>query len=436
VPSREYLRAWQDPVAIGSGERFDVAIVGASIAGCTAARLFAQAGVRVALIERRPDPAAYKVLCTHQILPTATPTIERLGLGPLLDARGVPRTDAEFWTPYGGWYGFPPDGSAGYGVTRRTLDPLLRELAARTPGVELLAGHTVVGLHTEDGRPVGLEVRGPEGADRSLRARLLVGADGRNSTVARLAGVRGRVRPHNRFFYFAYWRGVRPNDTCARGWLLDPDAAALFPNEDGLTVLAAAPHRSRLPEFQADREGAYARMLAGLPDPPDLSDAERVSKLLGKLEMPNVIRPAAKPGLAFVGDAALATDPLFGVGCGFAFQSAEWLVDEVTGPLLGDGGLDTALARYRRKFFRRLGPHHLQIADYASGRRTWAWERAMFRAATIDPVVSGAVGEVVARRKSPLSPLLNLRIAAHLLPGHRRPQPTATSHHATTAGPP
>ena len=415
---------------MGSGDRFDVAIVGASVAGCTAARLFARAGMRVALIERRPDPAAYKVVCTHQILPSATPTIERLGLAPLLDARGVPRTDAEFWTPHGGWFGFPFDGSHGYGVTRRTLDPLVRELAAGTPGVELLAGHTVVGLLTEDGRPVGVEVRGPQGAVASLRARLLVGADGRGSTVARLARVPGRVLPNNRFFYFAYWHGVRPSDACARGWLLDPDAAALFPNEDGLTVLAVAPHRSRLPEFQADREGAYARMLAALPDPPDLSGAERVSKLIGKLEMPNVIRSAAKPGLAFVGDAALAADPLFGVGCGFAFQSAEWLADETTGPLLGNGELDTALTRYRRKFARRLGPHHLQIAEYASGRKTTPWERAVFRAATTDTVVSSAVGEVIARRKSPLR--LDPRVIAHVLThGHRRPQPTATSHHAT-----
>src|SRR6476620_4790566 len=109
---------------------FDVVVVGASISGCTAARLFALAGARVALIERRPDPAAYKVVCTHQILPSATPTIERLGLGRLLEARGVPRTQAEFWTPYSGWFGFPADGRDGWGVTRRTLDPLLREVAS------------------------------------------------------------------------------------------------------------------------------------------------------------------------------------------------------------------------------------------------------------------------------------------------------------------
>ena len=87
-----------------AAKKFDVAVVGASVAGCTAARLFAQSGATVALIERRDDPAAYKVVCTHAILPPATPTIERLGLAPLLVERGALRTQAEFWTPYGGWF--------------------------------------------------------------------------------------------------------------------------------------------------------------------------------------------------------------------------------------------------------------------------------------------------------------------------------------------
>ncbi len=63
----------------GNGKGFDVVVVGGSVAGCAAARLFAQRGASVALVERRPDPAAYKVTCTHAILPPATPAIERLG---------------------------------------------------------------------------------------------------------------------------------------------------------------------------------------------------------------------------------------------------------------------------------------------------------------------------------------------------------------------
>ena len=124
---------------MNSTEEFDVVVVGASVAGCTAARLFAQSGARVALIERRSDPAAYKVVCTHAILPPATPTIERLGLAPRLIQRCVPRTWAEMWTPYGGWFS-SEDLPDGWGVTRRTLDPLLRDLTVNTPGVEFFPG--------------------------------------------------------------------------------------------------------------------------------------------------------------------------------------------------------------------------------------------------------------------------------------------------------
>jgi 2-polyprenyl-6-methoxyphenol hydroxylase-like FAD-dependent oxidoreductase len=414
--------------------RFDVAVVGASVAGCATARLFAQAGLRVALVERQPDPLAYKVACTHAILPSATAVIERLGLASRLSARGALRTQAELWTPYGGWLRFPDDAPDGWGVTRRTLDPLLRELAAGTPGVELLSGRRATGVVDRDGRPAGVEVTGADGRRLVVPARLLVGADGRGSSVARLARVPGRVRPHNRFFYFAYWRGLRPRSTANRLWLLDPDAAALFPNEDDLSVLVVSPARSRLPEFRAGAEGAYRRMARSLPCAPHLDRAERASKLLGALDVPNVMRPAAGAGVAFVGDAALATDPLFGVGLSFALQSAAWLVDETAGAVVRDDrALDHALRRYRRTFAWRLGPHQVQIADYATARRTRPLERATFRAATLDPSVALAFGQVIARMHSPLR-LVDPRFAARVLVRGRRTRRLESGRAATTGG--
>jgi flavin-dependent dehydrogenase len=401
------------------GARFDVVVVGASIGGCSAARLFALAGARVALIERRPDPDVYKVVCTHQILSSAVPTIERLGLAPLIEARGAVRTHVEVWSPYGGWMRFPTDVPYGYGVTRWTLDPILRELAADTPGVEFLPGWTAVGLLSDNSRPAGVRVETPNHQVRTIGAQLVVGADGRDSSVARWARVPGRIRPHNRFYYFAYWRGLRPISTRARLWFLDPDGAAAFPNEDDLTVVVAAPHRSRLGEFRADPEDAYRRMVAGLTDGPDLAAAERASKLIGKLEVPNVMRPAARPGVAFVGDAALATDPSVGVGCGWAFQSAEWLADHTCAALVDGGDLDGALERYRRTFRRRLSLEHWLIADLATGRKLRANERTLFRAAAGDPVMARALEEVATRRRSSLrllDPRLVLRRLRHSAP--------------------
>jgi flavin-dependent dehydrogenase len=182
---------------------------------------------------------------------------------------------------------------------------------------------------------------------------------------------------------------------------MEPDCAYTFPNEDGLTIVLVGPHRDRLPEFRSDLEGAYLRYIAALPDAPDLSGATRESKIIGKLDLPSVSRPAARPGIAFVGDAALASDPLWGVGCGWAFQSAEWLVDETADALLSGGDLDRALESYRRVHRRRLGPHHFMISDLASARPANPLERRLYRAAVDDDHVFHAFEAIGTRRKSP-----------------------------------
>jgi flavin-dependent dehydrogenase len=390
---------------------FDAVVVGASVAGCTAARLYAQRGARVALVERRPDIDAYKTVCTHYIQPSATPTIERLGLAALIEEHGAVRNSIDLWTPYGGWIHHRGDTPYGYNVTREVLDPLLRRMTAETPGVELLSGYTATELLANGGPGVVVEDR--QHARQELHARLVVAADGRDTHVARMAGVPGRVRPHNRFFYWAYWRGVQPAGDRSRMWLMEPDCAYSFPNENGVCLLLAAPHRDRLPEFRSDLEGAYLRYLAQLPDAPDISNATRDSKLLGKLDLPSVSRPAARPGLAFVGDAALASDPLWGVGCGWAFQSAEWLVEETADALVGGGDLDAALDSYRRVHRRRLGLHHFLISDIATARPANPVERAMYRSAVTDDHVYRVFEAIGSRRQSPAT-LFAPRTLAHL----------------------
>jgi menaquinone-9 beta-reductase len=396
-----------------SADRYDVAIVGASTAGCTAARLFAQRGARVALIERRPAIDAYKTVCTHYIQSSAAPTIAKLGLTPLIENAGAVHNSVDVWTKASGWVPADADVPHGYSITRRTLDPLLRQLAAETPSVELIAGWTATGLLGGE-RPTGVRIEDRSHEQRSVHAQLVVAADGRDTKVARWARAPGRVKPHGRFFYWAYWSGVRPKTTCSRMWLLNPDAAYTFPNEDDLTVVLLAPHRNRLAEFQADLSGAYRRSVNALPDAPDLSDAKLESKLIGKLDLPNVLRPAAQPGVAFIGDAALAGDPLLGVGCGWAFQSADWLVAETAESLGDPDRLDDALEQYRRVHRKRLLAHFLITSDIASGRAITPVERVLFRAAKRDATVRGAIEQVGSRWRSPTS-LLAPRLLARIV---------------------
>ena len=173
----------------------------------------------------------------------------------LLEERGAVRTHAAAWTPYGGWIRLPPDVPLGYGVTRQTLDPLLRELTANTPGVELLArpdGRRPARRRRPPRRGRGRE---PDGRAEAIRARLVVAADGRGSTVARLAGVPGRVREHNRFTYFAYWRGIRPPATTRPGVVPRARRRGRLPERgrpDGGRRRARTARR--LAEFRADPE--------------------------------------------------------------------------------------------------------------------------------------------------------------------------------------
>src|SRR5690349_12208816 len=180
---------------------YDVAIVGASLSGCTAAILLGRAGAKVALIEKRPDPEAFKRVCSHFIQASAVPTIERIGLyEPILEAGGL-RSRFHSRTPWG-WIE-PTERRDAYclNLRRSLLDPMLREAAAAEPGVELMLGRSAERLVRDGGAFAGVEIRDREGNEQVVRARLVVGADGRDSRVAALARVKEKTLPHNRLAY-------------------------------------------------------------------------------------------------------------------------------------------------------------------------------------------------------------------------------------------
>lgn len=364
----------------------DAIVVGASLGGCTTAILLGRAGVRVALVERSPDAAAFKRVCSHHIQASALPTLERLGLLAPMQAAGAAIGHLRVHSAWG-WIAPPADTDAPpcLNLRREVLDPMIRARAAETPNVELLAGLRVHDLLRDGERVTGVVARDRSAEPVRLRAPLVVGADGRDSTIAELAGVPVKDTPHGRVAYGGYWRGPAiagaPNPSV---WFLDPQWAAAFPTDDGLTFYAVMPTRDQLPRFRADPERTLVEVLSSVPDPPPIAASERAGPVVGKLDMTNHRRRVAQPGLALVGDAALAVDPLWGVGCGWALQSGAWLADAVAPALRGEQSLDRALARYRRRHARELGGHARVMEDYAGGRRLNAGERFVFSAAAID----------------------------------------------------
>ncbi|HTZ87231.1 MAG TPA: NAD(P)/FAD-dependent oxidoreductase [Solirubrobacteraceae bacterium] len=407
---------------------FDAVIVGASLAGSAAAIMLGRAGARVALLEQRPDEKAYKRICSHYIQSSAMSTLERLGLVEPMMQAGALRSRPRIHVPWG-WIEPARKSTvpAGINLRRELLDPLIRSAAAETPGVELMLGQTVHELVHEDGSVCGVRARDTSGTELTLRSRLVVGADGRGSRVAKLAGVRERRHRHERFAYGTYYEGPPPDGSPdASLWLLDPDMAAAFPTDNGLTFYAVMPVKSRLERFRKAPAEALAEYVAGIPDAPPIRESEPVGPPEGKIDMTNVAHDPTAPGLALVGDAALAIDPLWGVGCGWALQSAQWLADGVSDALAepdsqrGDSALESGLKRYRRKHARALSGHARMIYDYAGGRNLQPPERLLFSAATYDPGVARVMEAYGSRNIGParmMASAMPRALAAHLRHG-------------------
>jgi menaquinone-9 beta-reductase len=416
-------------VEVGNGDGkgttdFDAVVVGASLAGCATAIMLGRAGARVALVEQRADDGAYKKICSHYIQSSAVATLERLQLlEPMLRA-GAVRSRVRLHTPWG--VVEPPTNSSvpsGVNLRREVLDPLIRRIAAQTPGVELVMGHTVHEL-LRDGETVrGALARDRNGVELRLGAKLVVGADGRGSRVAKLAGVRESTHRHGRFAYGGYFEGP-PSEGApdASFWLMDPDMYAAFPTDSGLTFYAAMPTKKREKEFREDPAKALVEQIAGLPDAPPIRASRLTAPVQGKLDLTNVAHTPTAPGLALVGDAALAIDPLWGVGCGWALQSAEWLADSVSPALAqadrsaDDRALARGLARYRRRHARALRGHAAMIYDFAGGRKFNPGERLLFSAATFDEGMARVTEAFGSRNIGPARMLLTgapRALAAH-----------------------
>jgi 2-polyprenyl-6-methoxyphenol hydroxylase-like FAD-dependent oxidoreductase len=408
---------------------YDAVIVGGSLAGCATAMFLGRAGARVAVVEKRPDPTAFKRICSHFIQASAVPTLERLDLlRPMMDA-GAVRSRFRMRTPWG-WVETPPGrGALAVNLRREKLDPLIREHASSTPGVEMLLGLTVTELrHDGAGAVRGIVARDRDGVETAIEAPLTIGADGRDSQVAGLSGVEEKTFPHGRIAYGGYFEGIAPRGAPdASVWMMDPDWGAAFPTDGGLTFFAAMVSRSRAPEFKADAHEALVRHFESLPEAPALRGAKVVEDpgVLGKVDMTNRVRGPIAPGLALVGDAALATDPLYGVGCGWAFQSAEWLGGAVAPALRGEEALEAGLRRYRREHRRHLRGHMWMIHDAATGRKMNPGERLFFSGAARDPRVARIFDAFGARQIGPARmmatgmPMAALANARHALARRR-----------------
>jgi flavin-dependent dehydrogenase len=323
----------------------DAIIVGARAAGSPTAMLLARKGHRVLLVDRASFPS--DTLSTHYIHQPGVARLRRWGLLDRLIATGCPPSRSlVFDVGAFALTGAPPpsDGVAeGYAPRRTVLDSLLVGAAAEA-GVEVRTGSPVDELVFEDGVVVGIR-----SGTAVERARVVVGADGRNSLVARaVQAPEYDTRPGLACAYYTYWGGVEGGDV------------ELYPREgrmvmggagtnDGLRVVIVFWPKDEFHAVRADVERSFQAALTLAPPLAErLATGERADRFYGIGDLPFYYRKPFGPGWALVGDAGYHKDPITAQGITDAFRDAELLADALDAGLTGTRPVDEALADYER----------------------------------------------------------------------------------------
>lgn len=328
---------------------YDVIIVGARCAGSPAAMLLARKGYKVLVVDK--ERFGSDTLSTHLVHPPAIAALKRWGVLDKLVATGCPPIDTySFDFGFFKISGSPRriDGvDVAYGPRRTILDKLLVDAAAEA-GAEMRDGFTVDEVLVEDGAVAGIRGHGKDGKSVTERARVVIGADGRNSLVAKAVGAEAyNEKPALQSGYYTYWSGVEADHFEI---FIRPDrGGALIPTHDGLTLCVLGWPISEFAANKTDIEGNYMRTLELAPHIHERISAGKREAFFRGGSVPNYFRKPFGKGWALIGDAGYNKDPITAMGIRDAFNEVELCVTALDEWFLGARSYDVAMGEYQSK---------------------------------------------------------------------------------------
>ncbi len=336
--------------------QYDAIVVGARCAGSPTAMLLARKGYRVLLVDKATFPS--DTVSTHIIHTPGIAALDRWGLLDQLLATGCPPIDTYVYD-FGPFTisGSPAIGEAraSYAPRRTVLDKLLVD-AASAAGAEVREAFTVEGLVVEDGTVVGIRGHARRGASVTERARVVIGADGLNSMVARA------VRPEQYYEkppllcgYYSYWSNL-PVGRRVENYIRANRGFAAWPTNDGLTLVIVGWPRSEFAANRKDVEGNFMKALELVPEfAQRVRGAKREAPFRGQ-SVPNFFRKPFGPGWALVGDSGYNKDFITGFGIQDAFRDAELCANALDQTFSGARHFYAAMADYQAERDRHALP--------------------------------------------------------------------------------
>jgi flavin-dependent dehydrogenase len=329
---------------------YDAIVVGARCAGSPSAMLLARKGYRVLLVDRCTFPSdSYR---NHFIQHSGAVLLQRWGVLDRVAASNCPPIRAIITDLGDGPLTEAIESGEGvegtYAPRRIVLDAILAgEVVAA--GAELRERFTVQELLWDDGRVVGIRGRGASGTEVTERARIVIGADGAHSVVAKaVQAPRYNERPALTFGYYSYFSDVplAGNEV----WMRPGRIYINFPTNDGLSCVAFQAPVGGFQAFRADIEGNFFRTLDAVPELSERVRAgRREERWYGTADLPNFFRVPHGPGWALVGDAGYHKDPILAQGISDAFRDAALLAEAIDAGFAGRAPLDETLAAYEQQ---------------------------------------------------------------------------------------
>ncbi|CAA9544181.1 MAG: geranylgeranyl reductase [uncultured Thermomicrobiales bacterium] len=374
------------PVPGGTGPAVpaavEVIVVGGGPAGSATAALLADLGHEVLILDKARFPR-HKA-CSEYVNPGGVAVLERLGVMSEIDALGAHRMAAmRVHAPGGRSYLADYDGvetgRTALGLSRYRLDHLLlrRAMAA---GATVAEGAHVRGLVVDGGVVRGVEVT-VGGTRQTIRARLVIGADGRHSVVTRSLGIDATVPWLAQTGLVAHYRDVSGLDRFGEMHVGRGGYGGLAPLEDGLTNVAFVSPADRV----AGRTGGMRDYFdAGIASLPGMAERLRGGRIEGTVRgvgpMAHRATRVAGDGYLLVGDAAYFLDPFTGEGIYAALRAAELAAPVASAALRRGEVTASSLAPYRaarRRVFTAKGAvcwivqgfiHQPPLMDYVTRR--------------------------------------------------------------------
>ncbi len=317
-----------------TNDSYDVIIIGARIAGAATAALLARQGAQVLLLERATLPAP-TVSCPI-FFGNSLAMMERIGVLDTVAALGAPRIryygtrlptlDLVAHLPDSHGYDYA------YSIRRDMLDTAILRQVQNYPGITLCEGFAVTGLVWGNDQVVGVRGRQGHGAEQTIYARAVVGADGKRSLLARsvAAPIYDRITGQGCFFY-AYYRNITPLDEPSAVVYGSGDgkrATLVFDADAGLTVISVGIPAEEFDTARKDPEATLEQTWRAIPEMAERGrNAVRATPVMAQGPMDSFYRQSYGPGWALVGDAGHYIDPATGQGINNALRSAELFAD-------------------------------------------------------------------------------------------------------------